>query len=258
MKLYVLSENTALNDGFCSEHGLSLYIESKGKRILFDMGQGELYFHNAGRLGIDIEKADVAVISHGHYDHGGGLSHFLSENKKAPVYIKKGAFGEFYNGKDKYIGLDRALSENERIIYTEGVTCIADGLTLYPAEAIGQDDFLGNFGLTHAENGERMPDSFLHEQYLLIEENSKRILISGCSHRGIIDIARAFSPHVIIGGFHTSKIENEDRLFEISKKLSQHNICFYTCHCTGEAQFNSMKKYLPDLYYIRAGQTVEI
>ena len=92
MKLYVLSENTALNEDFSSEHGLSVYIESKGRHILFDMGQGALYSDNAKKLGLDIKRIDTAIISHGHYDHGGGLSHFLRENDTAPVYIKDSAY----------------------------------------------------------------------------------------------------------------------------------------------------------------------
>lgn len=258
MKLYVLSENTALNEDFSSEHGLSVYIESKGRHILFDMGQGALYSDNAKKLGLDIKRVDTAIISHGHYDHGGGLSHFLRENDTAPVYIKQGAFGEFYNGKDKYIGLDRTLCENGRMVYTSGITHIGDGITLYPAECVSQENFLGHFGLTELRGEKKIADSFLHEQYLLIEENGRRILISGCSHRGIIDIARTFSPHILIGGFHTSKITDEKALSDIAKRLSEYDTKYYTCHCTGEEQFNRMKKYLPHLYYIRAGETVEI
>ena len=258
MKLYVLSENTALNDGFSSEHGLSLYIEAGGHGILFDMGQGSLYSENAKKLGIDIEKVDAAIISHGHYDHGGGLSHFLKENKKASVYIKDGAFENYYNGKGSYIGLEQSFRDNDRIIYTSKAAQITDCMTLYPAEAVSQDNFLGNFGLTREINKEKLPDSFLHEQYLLIEEDGKRALISGCSHRGIIDIVKAFSPDILIGGFHTSKIEDEEKLFCIAKKLSEYNTLYYTCHCTGEAQFNVMKKILPSLHYIRAGQVIEI
>ncbi|MBQ2720991.1 MAG: MBL fold metallo-hydrolase, partial [Clostridia bacterium] len=105
MTVTTLVENTAINDNFCSEHGLSLYIEVKGLRILFDMGQTELFAENAEKLGIDLENVDIAVISHGHYDHGGGLKKFLEINKKAPVYISRFAFEPHYNGSEKYIGL---------------------------------------------------------------------------------------------------------------------------------------------------------
>ena len=68
-----------------SEHGLSLFIETEEHKILFDMGQSDAFIKNALSLGIDIAKVDIAVISHGHYDHGGGLRYFLELNRSAPI-----------------------------------------------------------------------------------------------------------------------------------------------------------------------------
>ena len=82
MRITCLAENTACN-GFEAEHGLSLYIETNGNRILFDMGQTDLFSGNAEKLGIDLNTVDFAVISHGHYDHGGGLRKFLEINQKS-------------------------------------------------------------------------------------------------------------------------------------------------------------------------------
>ena len=117
MKITVLAENTAVSNDFGAEHGLSLLIESDGKKILFDMGQTDLFASNASLLGINLSDVDIAVLSHGHYDHGGGLKKFLEANTKAPVYINKHAFEPHYNGAEKYIGLDTSLSRNPRLIY---------------------------------------------------------------------------------------------------------------------------------------------
>ena len=122
MKITVIAENTALCDEIGAEHGLSLWIETAEKTILFDMGQTDLYARNAGKLGLDLRKADLAVVSHGHYDHGGGLAHFLSANDHAPVYISRHAFGEYYNANGKYIGLDAALAASPRLVFTEVTT----------------------------------------------------------------------------------------------------------------------------------------
>ena len=106
MKIVTLLENTASCPGVAPQHGLSLYIETEEWKILFDMGQDDTFAVNAEQLGIDLSKVNLAVLSHGHYDHGGGLAAFLRMNKTAPVYIHTDAFGHYYNGIEKYIGLD--------------------------------------------------------------------------------------------------------------------------------------------------------
>ena len=77
MKITALTENTSVNENIGAEHGLSLYIETDGHKILFDMGQTDMFERNAKTLCIDLSEVDIAVLSHGHYDHGGGLARFL-------------------------------------------------------------------------------------------------------------------------------------------------------------------------------------
>ena len=72
MKLTVLMENTTVREDLTAEHGLSLYIEANGKRILFDTGASATFADNAEKLGIDLSQVDLCILSHGHYDHGGG------------------------------------------------------------------------------------------------------------------------------------------------------------------------------------------
>ena len=204
MKIVVLVENTTTNENLSSEHGLSLYIETGHHKILFDMGQTDLFAENAKKLGIDLAEVDIAILSHGHYDHGGGLKKFLEMNEKAPVYISKYAFASYYNGTEKYIGLDVSLRESERIVYTDGVVEIADGLVLYHCNDRVQNFDLSSFGLCKKTGDAFVADDFLHEQYLYIEETGKKILVSGCSHKGILNIVEWFQPDVLIGGFHFS------------------------------------------------------
>lgn len=78
MLIKVLIENTAISKDFGCEHGLSLYIETGDRKILFDVGASELFLENAKKLGVDVSDVDYLVISHGHYDHGGGLRAFLT------------------------------------------------------------------------------------------------------------------------------------------------------------------------------------
>lgn len=258
MTVTCLIENTAINDGFHSEHGLSLHIKTKNHNILFDMGQSDLFAENAKKLGIDLSEVDIAILSHGHYDHGGGLSEFLKINNKAPVYISKYAFEPHYNGTEKYIGLDITLKDSDRLIFTDGIFEIDKGLTLYSYNDAERKHDLGSFGLTEKRDSEFIPDCFRHEQYLLIEEDKKRTVFSGCSHKGIMDIADWFEPNILIGGFHFSKLSLDEKLSEYADILSKHDTNFYTCHCTGKEQFEFMKERMNRLSYISSGQIINL
>jgi 7,8-dihydropterin-6-yl-methyl-4-(beta-D-ribofuranosyl)aminobenzene 5'-phosphate synthase len=89
MKISVLCENTTKKENILSEHGLSLFIETEKHKILFDMGQSDAFLKNAKTLGIDLSTVDIAILSHGHYDHGGGLRAFLEYNEKALQALDK-------------------------------------------------------------------------------------------------------------------------------------------------------------------------
>lgn len=257
MKIMVLAENTTSNEKFNYEHGLSLYIETKSCKILFDMGQTDLFLENAKKMNIDLSLVDIAVISHGHYDHGGGLKKFLEINQKAKVYLSRYAFEPHYNG-DKYIGIDVSLKDCDRLIFVDDELKIADGLHLFSCNEKERKFDLGSFGLSAIVNGKKIPDPFLHEHYLLIEEEEKRVLISGCSHKGVLDITRWFAPDVLVGGFHFSKLPLDETLELYANYLSGYNTEFYTCHCTGAEQFEFMKQYMSRLHYISTGDIVEL
>ncbi len=257
MRITCLTENTA-RPGFESEHGLSLYIETQDKKILFDMGQTELFTRNAGKMGIDLTQVDLAILSHGHYDHGGGLTRFLELNTHAPVYVNEHAFGAYYNGTTKYIGLDAKLQGHPRLITTQDEHTIEKGLTLYTCNTSAKPYDLGSFGLTQRAGEDFRPDAFLHEQYLLIEEDGRRVLISGCSHKGILNIVQWFRPDVLVGGFHFSKLPLDDTLAEYARILNESPTTFYTCHCTGLEQFAYMQQWMPRLHYLATGDQITI
>lgn len=260
MRITVLVENTTCRDDLICEHGLSLFIETADKRILFDAGQTDAFAKNAAALGIDLSSADFAILSHGHYDHGGGLEHFLEVNASAPVYVSREAFGAHYNGTEKYIGLSPALSGNPRLIFVDGVHTIRPGITLHPGNALPCPET--SHGLTLWKNGQFYPDPFAHEQYLLVEEQGKKILFSGCSHRGILNIAGYFQPDVLIGGFHFKKLDPAahgtilSRSAETLLRLPAH---YYTGHCTGEKQFAYLKARMgPRLMPLSTGTVIEL
>lgn len=258
MKIIALVENTCQSGAFSVEHGLSLYIETNNHKILFDAGQTALFAENAKKLGVNLQAVDALVLSHGHYDHGGGLDTFLKLNTHAPVYLSKLAFCACYNGSEKYIGLDSALKNNARLVFVDDTHVIDKGITLSTQNDKRRKFNMQSTGLTVCKNGSFLPDDFCHEQYLLIEEDGKRILFSGCSHKGILDIADWFCPDVLVGGFHFSKLPLDETLAEYARMLDAHKTVFYTCHCTGTEQFAYMKKHMRHLHYLSTGDSIVI
>ncbi len=258
MKITALLENTSKRPDMKTEHGLSLHIETEIGNILFDMGQSTLFSENAKILGIDLQKVDLAILSHGHYDHGGGLNEFMKINSHAPILIHRDAFLPHYNGTEKYIGLDASLAQNPRIIFTDDVYHITPSASLFSCNQKERKHRFGSFGLTEKIEEHFIEDDFRHEQYLLIEENGKRILFSGCSHKGISDIVSWFTPDVLIGGFHFSKMPLDETLRHTAKELNTYTTEFYTCHCTGETQYHFMKEEMARLHYLSCGETIII
>lgn len=248
MKIVVLMENTAASPAFACEHGLSLYIECCGKKILFDMGQSDAFAENAKALGVDLSAVDIAILSHGHYDHGGGAMRFLKENDHAPLYVSSRAFAPHYNGTEKYIGLDPAIETSGRVVLTgEEDVKLCEGLTIrkLSPEARAFPSFGQGLIVKCGEIFEA--DGFLHEQYLEIEEDGKRVLISGCSHRGILNIVTAFAPDVLVGGLHFMKLDPEgETLRQMGALLKETKTKYYTGHCTGEAQLERLKETMGD------------
>ena len=221
------------------------------------MGQDDTFVRNAEILNIDLSQVELAVLSHGHYDHGGGLETFLQINEKAPVYVQETAFGPYYNGTQKYIGLNTAFQHHARLRLVKGSCDLAPGIRLFDCNDLMWH--CDSWGLNCKERDHFIPDSFCHEQYLEITEGERRILISGCSHKGIVNIAHHFHPHVLIGGFHLSKETDADRLRTIGKALFAENTVYYTGHCTGSRQYAVLKEIMGNrLESLSAGSSFEI
>ena len=91
MRIVNLIENTPGAEGCVPAHGLAFYVETDGHRILVDAGPSDEMLHNAERLGVDLRTVDVAILSHGHYDHSGGLLAFAELNPTAAIYMQRSA-----------------------------------------------------------------------------------------------------------------------------------------------------------------------
>lgn len=261
MKIVVLIENTTNSAEIIAEHGLSLYIETKKHKILFDMGKSDAYVENAKRLGVSLNEVDVAILSHGHHDHGGGLKQFLAINDRAPVYLSSHAFEPHYNISGKYNGLDCELQKSDRLIYVDEQLEIDGELSLFSCNGRERLVHTDHFGQAIKVGDKLLPDPFLHEQYLLIRDGEQKTLISGCSHKGILNIAAWFEPDVLVGGFHFSKMDPDGEgkccLQNMAKQLLRHPTKYYTGHCTGVEQYRVLQESMGDrLKYLSAGSVL--
>lgn len=171
LKIITLVEDNQKDINLGFEHGVSLYIETDKHKLLFDVGQTELFSLNAKKMGINLADVDTVVISHGHYDHGGGLEWFLKINNRAKIYIQNSAFGEFYSMRKKdeytYIGLNRNLDKS-RFILLKRDLIIDDELTI--CNQIEEHNFFPNSNHTlYKKVGNKIvPDDFNHNKTYLL------------------------------------------------------------------------------------------
>ena len=252
-----LLENTT-HCNLQTEHGLSLFVESEHGRFLFDMGHTDLFARNAEKLSVDLNTADFAVLSHGHYDHGGGIGTFLSLNDHAPVYVNRHAFEPHFSEDDRDIGLDSSYNHHPRIIYVDEELTVAPGIRIISTDSRQKIMDAGSGGLKMMQSGQMLPEDYRHEQYLLVEERGRRILFSGCSHRGILNVMHWFHPDVLIGGFHVFHFPLDEALAGWARQLDAFPTVYYTCHCTGVEQFAFMSRYMHRLHYLATGDRIEV
>lgn len=273
MIIKVLAENTSVSKKYGCEHGLSLYIGTKNKKILFDVGASELFYENGKKLNVRISDVDYLIISHGHYDHGGGLRKFFIENKTAEVFIHKIAFKKYYalrqDYEKEYIGLDEKLKNNRQIIYTSDRFFIDKGIQIFSNVKQKKPLPLANSGLLEEKNDALADDLFMHEQNLIIEEDGKSVLFTGCAHNGIENILEHFyilkgrMPDYVIGGFHLSRssglTERDQVIDKIGNYLLGTGAKYYTCHCTGVEAYNRLKSVMGHyIDYLPTGTVFEV
>ena len=297
MRIINLVENTEGASGCGVEHGLCFYIETEKHKLLMDTGQTGLLLENAEKLGIDLTKVDTVVLSHGHYDHGGGILPFAKINPAAKIYVPEKAFGEYYSmnkdGEPHYIGLAKEIQELPQVVKVsakasleakpeakpeaseeakaaDGIYRIDDELALF--SGIGSEHVIPstNQRLKKKTEDGFVQDDFAHEQCLVISEGVKKVLLSGCAHHGILNIMDRYcelfgeEPDFVISGFHMMKKHNysdEDinMIIDTALALRQYKTVFYTGHCTGVEPYNAMKKLMGDqLHYVHSGDEIRI
>ncbi len=275
MKFIILAENTKIDERCRCGHGLSIYSEVNEHTYLFDMGPDEMFAENALLLGVDLTKVEAGFLSHGHWDHGGGLDTFLSSNVCAPVYMQRSAVDNYVAHPkpdcETYIGINQDVCQRtDRIRYLDGNKNI-DSI-VYVFSDIRTADYLSqaNSTLMRKDRGICTLDDFRHEQNYLITDGKITVLLAGCAHRGIINIMRRSeeilgrAPDYAIAGFHlqnsdTNVRQPRESIKEIAEELLAWNTVYYTGHCTGKYAFEVLKEKMGNrLKAISTGMTIEL
>lgn len=262
MRFRFLMENKTDGPGCLAEHGLSIYIEAQGRKLLFDTGASDLFADNAKRLKVDLEEVEALIISHGHYDHTGGVPEFCRINKIAPIYIHEDAFYETYGmekGKPKSVTSGIRWTDEERsqidprILRTSGPARLSENIiisgTIPEIEGHGQTETF----YRKLPDGSFEPDPMTHEQILVIREPEGLYVFSGCSHRGVVPAIRyareLFGGErvaVLTAGMHLYSADEETRRRVIAQVLKEDMDLVIPVHCSGIEAICDLKRALGD------------
>lgn len=273
MRCTVLMENKSEGTLAC-EHGLSLWIENRDHKFLLDTGATDAFLQNADALGIDLNEAEAAILSHAHFDHSGGFRGFFQRNSHAEVYLQetaKEACYSIYHDKKRYLGIPEGVLKEypKRFRYSSGEVHLADGVWLLPHSSQGLWKRGEKAHMFRQTKEGLMVDDFQHEQSLVIRTDRGLTVFNSCSHGGIDviveEVRRRFPDekvYAVAGGFHlmTSKgihtlayaPEEVEALGNRLKELGVEQI--YTGHCTGEPAFQILKEQWGGrVHYLMAG-----
>jgi len=258
-RITVLVENTADGRGLLAEHGLSFWIELGDKRVLFDTGQGNVLNGNARQLGIRLELGDAVVLSHGHYDHTGGLSDALRSTWRTTVYAHPAAFEAKFarnpDGTARDVGMpfldEQKVREKAELVWVEGPTEICEGLHL-TGSIPRTTDFEDTGGAFFKDRSCMQPDDLVDDQAAFLETAAGTVVILGCAHAGVINTLRYVQTltdtrpiHTVMGGMHlrNASAERMDKTVAELRHLDVQRLL--PCHCTGFASMARLWNEFP-------------
>jgi 7,8-dihydropterin-6-yl-methyl-4-(beta-D-ribofuranosyl)aminobenzene 5'-phosphate synthase len=262
LRITVLTDNYVAAPDLLAEHGLCLLIEADSSRILFDSGQSGVALRNAKALGVSLRGLDAVVLSHGHFDHTGGLADLLPECSPSTIYLHPAAFEPKYARGERpahrQIGIPQRSRQaveasGAKIVWTESATEVAPGVwcTGVVPRLPENDQATSGFFL----DAERQtPDTLPDDQALFADTREGLAVIAGCAHSGVANTLEQICAlngrdevFALMGGFHLGGAPRE-RL-DLAARAIERRKCrvLAPCHCTGLAAQAYLRSQFPTL-----------
>jgi len=263
IKILIDNNPNLTNLKLVTEHGFALTFSYEGKNWLYDTGLSGDFVDNAALLQVNLKDIDYLVFSHGHKDHTGGLKRFLAYNKKATIIasplIVRQEYYSLRHKNPKEISTDQSLLKHNAHFMS-----VSSSQWLTPTIAIVQNTCdvypkpkANNTLMIKKENG-LYNDSFKHEYSLCIVKDNALVVLSACSHNGVLNIlqsCRTFckidTVSTFIGGMHLLddyESEKEIQTFSEEVKKEYPQLKLYSGHCTGKKQMKLLKKHLGESF----------
>jgi 7,8-dihydropterin-6-yl-methyl-4-(beta-D-ribofuranosyl)aminobenzene 5'-phosphate synthase len=253
INITILIENTTHKASLKTEHGLSFWIEYGEKKVLFDTGQTESILYNAKILHIDLAKTDAILLSHGHYDHTGGLPAVLGIASKAKIYLHPAATEPKFSQKVsqvKYIGMPDSAKkaiQDRHIIWTSAPAQIFAGVSL-TGQVLRLNDYEDVGGAFFADEDCQKSDELLDDQALFIESSKGLVVVLGCAHSGVVNTLDYISSltgrnsiYAVIGGMHLLHA-NHKRIANTINAFQKYEVQkIVPLHCTGRKATMNLK-----------------
>lgn len=261
-KMDVLSIKIIINDTSSgilhSEHGIALWINYQNKHILFDTGQSNLILQNAKILGCDLASTDAIIISHGHYDHTGGLPYVVKAASRAVIYLHPAATEPKFsqkNSKTNYIGMSdftKKSIKNCDVIWTTTPAQIFPGVSV-TGQVPCSNDYEDVGGAFFGDENCQKRDELLDDQSMFIESSKGLVVIFGCAHAGVVNtldyitkLTGGKNIYAVVGGTHLLNA-NSVRIANTIKTFKKYRIQkIVPLHCTGRRAMEALKAAFTD------------
>jgi 7,8-dihydropterin-6-yl-methyl-4-(beta-D-ribofuranosyl)aminobenzene 5'-phosphate synthase len=261
VEITVLVDEQA-SDGLTAEHGLSLWIAAGDRRILFDTGQGAALIPNARALGVPLEETDTIVLSHGHYDHTGGLAAVLAVAPEAHLVLHPEALTARYSlgaGRTgRSIGMPEAVQASVKRLNAEKVTWADRPVELAPALGVSgpiehRTSFEHTSGPFYLDERGRSPDPITDDQAFWIVTPTGLVVCVGCCHAGLVNtlnqvrrVSGIDRVRAVLGGFHLNRANDERlrRTVDALRPLMLEQLV--PCHCTGQRAWDMLEEAFGD------------